>query len=130
MRRAAARRREASSGVRDCRQELRVTGVCPYYPSHMAVNHVVWIKFAAEVSPTRVREHVEALRRLKEEIPDISRLSVGENFTDRAQGCTHGLVVELPDRAALANYLAHARHVEVAKALRLDGEIWALDYEF
>lgn len=92
MRRAAARRREASSGVRDCRQELRGTVVCLYYPSQMAVNHVVWIKFAAEVPPNRVREHLEALRRLKDEIPDISSLSVGENFTDRAQGCTHGLM--------------------------------------
>jgi hypothetical protein len=96
----------------------------------MAVNHVVWIKFAAGVPANRVHEHLEALRRLKDEIPDISNLSVGENFTDRAQGCTHGLVVELPDRAALASYIAHARHVAVATALRADGEVWALDYEF
>jgi len=97
---------------------------------NMAVNHVVWIKFAADVPANRVREHVEALRNLKDEIPEIVNLSIGTNFTERAQGCTHGLVVELRDKAALTAYLVHPRHVEVATSLRTDGEVWALDYEF
>jgi len=96
----------------------------------MAVNHVVWIKFRADVAANRVEEHLEALRRLKDEISAISNLTIGANFTDRAQGCTHGLVVELPDKTALSHYLVHPRHVEVATALRLDGEVWALDYEY
>jgi len=96
----------------------------------VAVNHVVWIKFAAGVPADRVREHLEALRSLKQEIPEILNLSLGVNFTERAQGCTHGLVVEVRDREALTAYLVHPRHVEVAKSLRSDGEVWALDYEF
>jgi hypothetical protein len=96
----------------------------------MAVNHVVWIKFAAQVPAERVREHVAALWRLQDEVPTIKSLSIGENFTDRAMGCTHGLVVTLADREALSDYLNHPQHVTVAKALRLDSEVWALDYEF
>jgi Stress responsive A/B Barrel Domain len=96
----------------------------------MPVNHIVWIKFAAETSAHCIAEHMDALRRLKGDVPGIKRLSVGENFTDRAHGCTHGLVVELEDKEALAAYAAHPRHVEVAAALRRDGELWALDYVF
>jgi Stress responsive A/B Barrel Domain len=96
----------------------------------MPINHVVWIKFAPETSAHRIAAHMEALRRLKDDVPGINHLSVGENFTDRAHGCTHGLVVELRDKEALAAYAAHPRHVEVATALRRDGELWALDYVF
>jgi hypothetical protein len=96
----------------------------------MPVNHVVWIKFAAETSAQRIAEHMEALRGLKMDVPGINHVSVGENFTDRAHGCTHGLVVELKDKEALAAYAVHPRHVEVATSLRRDGELWALDYVF
>jgi Stress responsive A/B Barrel Domain len=71
-----------------------------------------------------------ALRSLRLEVPGVANLTVGANFTDRAHGCTHGLVVELRDRQALAEYAAHPRHVEVAAALRRDAELWALDYEY
>jgi hypothetical protein len=96
----------------------------------MPVNHVVWIKLAAETSAQRIAEHMDALRRLKIDVPGINQLSVGVNFTDRAHGCTHGLVVELKDKEALAVYAVHPSHVEVATALRRDAELWALDYLF
>jgi UDP-N-acetylenolpyruvoylglucosamine reductase len=96
----------------------------------MPVNHVVWIKFAAETSAQRITEHMDALRRLKTDVPGINHLSVGANFTNRAHGFTHGLVVELKDKEALAGYAVHPRHVEVATAVRRDAELWALDYLF
>jgi len=33
------------------------------------------------------------LRKLKDKIPDIANLSCGANFSDRAEGCTHGPVM-------------------------------------
>jgi hypothetical protein len=96
----------------------------------MPVNHMVWIKFRADVPAQRIEQHVAALRSLKDRVPGILDLTIGRNFTDRANGCTHGLSVILADKAALAAYAPHPVHVEVAGALRQDAEILALDYEF
>lgn len=96
----------------------------------MAVAHIVWIKFQDRISSARVDEHLADLASLQDSIPEISRMTLGENFTDRADGFTHGLVVELQDRAGLAAYAAHPRHVEVATALREDADYLVMDYEF
>jgi hypothetical protein len=95
----------------------------------VTVKHVVWMKFKVAVTPARMSEHVRALQGLTTRVPGILDLSVGANFTDRANGFTHGLVVTLEDRAALERYSAHPAHVEVAAALRLDADLQALDYE-
>jgi hypothetical protein len=96
----------------------------------MAVNHLVWLKFAADVPAERVQAHLNALQGLRSQVPGVLELSLGPNFTERANGFTHGLVVTLSDKTALAGYAAHPRHVEVATALRRDAQILALDYEF
>lgn len=96
----------------------------------MPVNHMVWIRFRADVPEERIAAHLEGLRSLAAGVPVVRGLTVGRNFTDRANGCTHGLSVILDDRAALSAYAVHPRHVEVATALRRDAEILALDYEY
>ncbi len=96
----------------------------------MAVQHIVWIKFNADVSNDRIDEHLAGLRSLEGEVPGITALMLGENFTDRAQGYTHGLIVTLTDREALATYATHPYHVKVAEALREDSSLLALDFEF
>ena len=97
----------------------------------MPVNHMVWIKFRPTVDEQGVGAHLDALRSLRTRVPGVLDLTLGANFTDRAQGCTHGLSVILKDRAALADYAVHPAHVEVATALRKDAElVMALDYDF
>ena len=95
----------------------------------MAVYHMVWFRFAAEVPNERVDEHLAALRGLSATVPDVIGLHVGENFTERAAGYTHGLIVKLPDRDALGVYAAHPAHVAVAEKLRADAELLAMDFE-
>jgi hypothetical protein len=96
----------------------------------MPINHMVWIKMRAGTPDERIAQHLAGLRSLTTRVPGVQDLSVGANFTDRANGCTHGLSVVLADRAALQAYLVHPAHVEVATALRQDADILALDYEF
>jgi hypothetical protein len=96
----------------------------------MPVQHIVWIKFNDGVPGERIDRHMAALATLKDRVPGVTGLSLGENFTDRAQGYTHGLIVTLEDKAALAGYAQHPHHVEVADALRADASLLALDYEF
>lgn len=95
----------------------------------MAVTHIVWMKFKQGVSTPAIQRHLEALRGLTTCLPDIQSLTVGENFTDRANGFSHGMVVILADRAALQRYTTDPEHVLVATALRADAELMALDYE-
>ena len=94
------------------------------------VEHMVWIRFKETVSPQQVRQHMEALNSLMEYVPVIQSIRAGANFTDRAKGFTHGLIVTLASREDLPRYLDHPRHVEVAKALRQDAaELAAMDIE-
>jgi len=96
----------------------------------MAVNHMVWIKFRPDIDAARIAAHLQALRGLEARVPGVQSLTLGRNFTDRANGFTHGLCVILDDPAALAAYGPHPYHVEVATALRKDAELLVLDYEF
>ncbi len=95
----------------------------------MAVTHMVWIKFNADVTPATMNEHLAGLSSLKDTVPGITSLSIGANFTDRANGYTHGLFVVLTDKTALEGYATHPHHVKVASALREDATLQALDYE-
>lgn len=95
----------------------------------MTVEHMVWIKFKDGISEQRQQEHLQALRGLVHRVPGIVRLAVGDNFTDRAGGFTHGLLVTLESRDALARYADHPEHVAVATPLREDAALMAMDIE-
>ena len=96
----------------------------------MPVDHMVWIKFKPGTEQERIAEHLANLSALQDDVPGIIDVRVGENFTDRAQGYTHGLIVTLHDRAGLDVYRDHPRHVAVASALRQDADLMAMDFEY
>jgi hypothetical protein len=96
----------------------------------MAAQHNVWIKFNDNVDRNRVDASLAALNALEEKVPGVVQLTLGGNFTDRALGSTHGLVVTLADRYALDSYAAHPYYVEVAQSLAADASLLALDFEF
>jgi hypothetical protein len=93
----------------------------------MAVHHMVWIKFRLEVSPERIAAHMAALAGLRQRIPEIIDLHAGTNITDRARGYTHGLIVVVEDADALQRYLDHPEHVAVARPLKEDADVVAMD---
>ena len=62
----------------------------------------------------RIAEHLANLSALPDDVPGIIDVRVGKNFTERAKGCTHGLIVTLHDPAGLKVYQDHPRHVAVA----------------
>jgi len=96
----------------------------------MTVEHMVWFRFREDVSAVRRDEHTKGLKGLLGVVPGIIRLEVGENFTERALGCTLGLSVTLESRAALDAYQVHPSHVAVAQGLRADcDQILAFDFE-
>lgn len=96
----------------------------------MSVNHLLFIKFHPHVTDERAGADLAALESLTGRVPGILGLTLGKNFTDRAAGYTHGVVVTLANRDALAAYIAHPHHVEVATQLRADADYLVMDYEF
>jgi hypothetical protein len=95
------------------------------------VEHIVLFKWNAEATTEQITAAIAGLRGLKDQVPNILDLSVGENFSDRAQGFTHGLVVRFPDKAALDVYGPHPAHQHVVQTFinPIRESVLALDYE-
>ncbi len=97
----------------------------------MAIRHIAWLKFKAEIPPARIEEHMRACRGLADSVPSVERLECGGNRSDRAGGFTHGIIVSLADQDALDEYMNHPKHVPVAEALVADlEELRVMDLEF
>jgi stress responsive alpha/beta barrel protein len=82
--------------------------------------HIAWLRFKDGVSEQRIEQHLVACRSLPAKVPVMIDLQCGPNFTDRAAGYTHGIVVTLPDQDAIAAYLEHPEHVKIVEPLRED----------
>ncbi len=96
----------------------------------MAVEHIVWVRFKPGIGDSRIAEHMANLMSLPDRVPGIVSLRLGENFTDRADGYTHGMIITFHDRAGLYTYAAHPEHVPVADALECDADLLAMDFEY
>ena len=96
------------------------------------VEHIVLFRWTEEASQEAIASAVSELRGLKSKIAGVVELSCGANFSDRAQGYTHGLVVRFTDRAALEAYGPHPEHQRVLQNFikPISADVLALDYEF
>ena len=97
----------------------------------MAVHHMVWVRFRPDVPEDRIAEIEADLRQLPARVTGVQSMTMGQNFTDRANGCTHGISVILDDKAALERYAVDPFHAGVARALRENCDVvMAVDYEY
>jgi len=96
------------------------------------VEHIVLFRWTEDASQEAIDSVVAELRELKSKIAGVVDLSCGVNFSDRAKGYTHGLVVRFMDRAALEAYGPHPEHQRVVQNFinPIRADILALDYEF
>lgn len=86
----------------------------------MSAKHIAWFNFKEGISNDRIEEHMEAVRGLVDLVPTVTQIECGPSYTDRAGGLTHCIIVTLPRREALAEYLEHPAHIPVAEALVAD----------
>ena len=77
------------------------------------IEHVILFRWKPETTDTQITAVMEGLQGLKDQIPGILALACGADFSGRAQGYTHGLVVRFSDRAALDAYGPHPAHQAV-----------------
>ncbi|MGK7924002.1 MAG: Dabb family protein [Spirulina sp.] len=96
------------------------------------IEHIVLFKWQESASSEAIATAIAALQDMQGKIPSIVDLSCGENFSDRARGYTHGLVVRFRDRAGLETYQPHPFHQDIIKNLikPIVAEVLAVDYEF
>ena len=77
------------------------------------VEHIVLFRWTNEESQETVDNALAELRGLQGKIPGIVDISSGVNFTDRAKGYTHVLIMHFADRAALEAFGPHPEHQRV-----------------
>jgi hypothetical protein len=70
-----------------------------------------------DVSTKDVEGLLTSIRNLRGSIPNVIDLSVGEDFSGRAKGYTHGLFVRFRTADDLRAYLDHPDHRAVVEKL-------------
>ena len=94
------------------------------------IDHLVFLAVREDASPEDIEDLISSIRGLEEAVPGVVDLTVGENFSGRSGGYTHGLFVRFESREDLQRYMEHPDHLAVVEKLdRLTTRIVA-DYEF
>jgi Stress responsive A/B Barrel Domain len=94
------------------------------------IDHLVFLAVREEVSQEDTEDLISSFRGLKETVPGVVDLTVGENFSERSGGYTHGLFVRFESAEDLQRYMKHPDHLAVVEKLdRLTSRI-VVDYEF
>ena len=94
------------------------------------VEHLVWFKLKEGITQDEKAILMQSLRDLKDQVPDILHLAVGEDFSGRSRGFQMGLVVRFPNRQALEIYGPHPNHLAfIEKCKHLWTDVQALDFE-
>ena len=94
------------------------------------IDHLVFLAVREDASPEDVEDLISSIRGLKNTVPGVVDLTVGENFSERSGGHTHGLFVRFESVEDLQEYLKHQDHLAVVEKLdRLTDRI-VVDYEF
>ncbi len=81
------------------------------------VDHLVLFTVKEDVRAEDVEDLLASLKELKKGIPNVVDISVGENFSERSQGYTHGLFVRFQTVDDLRSYISHPDHQAVGEKL-------------
>jgi antibiotic biosynthesis monooxygenase (ABM) superfamily enzyme len=93
------------------------------------IDHLVFLAANEDASPEDIEDLISSIRNLKDTVPGVVDLSVGENFSPRSGGYTHGLFVRFETKEDLQGYMEHPEHQAVVEKLdRLTSRI-VVDYE-
>jgi hypothetical protein len=81
------------------------------------VDHLVLLAMKDDVSAEDVEDLLSGIRGLRSSIENVMDLSVGEDFSGRAKGYTHGLFARFRTSDDLRAYLNHPDHRAVVEKL-------------
>jgi ribosomal protein L17 len=81
------------------------------------VDHLVLFAVSNDAASEDVEDLLSSIRALRSNISNVLDLSVGEDFSGRAGGYTHGLFVRFRTADDLREYLDHPDHRAVVEKL-------------
>jgi Stress responsive A/B Barrel Domain len=81
------------------------------------ITHVVLIQPKVSTSNEKLLALLEHIQALKEIIPGILSISVGENLSLYHRGFTYGVIMRFVDEVHLQAHHTHPAHVEVVTEL-------------
>ena len=91
----------------------------------MPIEHIVLIEKKGTASEQQLDAFFQSVKNLKDKIPGVIEVKIGENFTERAPH-SHAAIVTMEDRATLAGYGPHPAHQEAADLLREAAKDWVI----
>jgi hypothetical protein len=94
------------------------------------IDHLVFLAAREDASPEDIEDLISSIRGLKDTVPSVVDLSVGENFSERSGGYTHGIFVRFESREGLQEYMRHPDHLAVVEKLDAFTTRIVVDYEF
>jgi antibiotic biosynthesis monooxygenase (ABM) superfamily enzyme len=94
------------------------------------IDHLVFLAVREDASPEDVEDLIASIWALKQTVPGVVDLTVGENFSERSGGYTHGLFVRFESVEDLQGYLKHPDHLAVVEKLDALTDRIVVDYEF
>ena len=94
------------------------------------IDHLVFLAVREDASQEDVEDLISSIRGLRDTVPGVVDLTVGENFSERSGGYTHGIFVRFESVEGLQGYMKHPDHLAVVEKLdRLTSRI-VVDYAF
>jgi hypothetical protein len=94
------------------------------------IDHLVFLAVREDASQEETEDLISSIRGLKDTVPGVVDLTVGENFSGRSGGYTHGIFVRFESVEDLQGYMKHPDHLAVVEKLdRLTDRI-VVDYEY
>ena len=94
----------------------------------MAIQHLVWLKQKQHVTDEEMSDLLNKIRQLSS-LDGVLSITAGSNFTDRANGFTHGVCVEVESKSALESYISSPEHQALGGSIRALCDLLALDYD-
>ena len=81
------------------------------------ITHIVLLQPKVSTTDQELTAFLERIEALRQVIPGILSISVGENRSNFHGGFTHGIIMRFVDEAHLQAHHTHPAHVAVVKEL-------------
>lgn len=94
------------------------------------IEHLVLFRWKPEATVEQIAEVMRGLGGLKDRVPGITSLSTGVDFSGRAHGYTHALVIRFSDRASFDAYGPHPAHRAVVEDTIVPILADVIDFDF
>ena len=90
----------------------------------MTIDHIVLIEKKNDAMKEQMDAALKGIAGLKDKIPGILDVKIGNNFTDRTPNISHAAIITMADKQALSGYGPHPAHEQVIKLLHQAASNW------